>query len=173
MSLTEICEAPRKGNFRFPLLAFSPRVGEGRLFSGFVLSFFAEGKRRKERRHRGKRVQMFSLIPKRACSGFLRRPIRQRRSGNPTGEAIIRGPEGRGGNGRRWWQELRRAPWFPSPPGVTRRPLPLPECSGPVSLAPLQSLASSSRIQPMPCENTHPGPETEAWEAPCRTGALP
>lgn len=43
---------------------------------------------------------MFSLIPKRACSGFLRRPIRERRSGNPTGEAIIRGPEGRGGNGR-------------------------------------------------------------------------
>lgn len=117
MSLTELCEALRKGNFRFPLLAFSPRVGEGRLLSGFVLSFFAEGKRRKERRHRGKRVQMFSLIPKRACSGFLRRPIRERRSGNPTGEAIIRGPEGRGGNGRRWWQELRRAPWFSLPAG--------------------------------------------------------
>lgn len=102
-----------KGNFRFPLRAFSPRVGEGRLLSGFALSFFAEGKRKKERRHGGKRVQMFSLIPKRACSGFLRRPIRERRSGNPTGEAIIRGPEGRGGNGRRRWQELRRAPWFP------------------------------------------------------------
>lgn len=115
MSLTELCEALRKDNFRFPLLAFSPRVGEGRRLSGFVFSFFAEGKRRKERRHRGKRVQMFGLIPKRACSGFLRRPIRERRSGNPTGEAIIRGPEGRGGNGRRWWQELRRAPWFPSP----------------------------------------------------------
>lgn len=96
----ELYEALRKDNFRFPLrLALSPRRGECRLLSGFVLSFFAEGKRRKEIRHRGKRAQMFSLIPKRACSGFLRRPIRERRSENPTGEAIIRGPEGRGGNG--------------------------------------------------------------------------
>lgn len=115
---------------------------------------------------------MFSLIPKRACSGFLRRPIRERRSGNPTGEAIIRGPEGRGGNGLAVVATtVARA--LVARPGVTRRRLPLPECSRPVSLALSQSLASSSRIQPMPCENTHRGPETEAWEAPCRTGALP
>lgn len=113
-SLTALCEAPRKGNFRFPLLASSPRVGEGLPLSGFVSSFSAIGKSREERRQ-GKTVQMFSLIPKRACSGFLRRPVRQRRSGNPTGEAIIRGPEGRGGDGRRRRRELRRAPWLPGP----------------------------------------------------------
>lgn len=142
------------------------------MLSGFVLSVFSEGKRRKERRHRGKRAQMFSLIPKRACSGFLRRPIRERRSGNPTGEAIIRGPEGRGGN-RLAVVARTAARALLSRPGVTRRRLPLPECSTPVSLALSPSLASSSRIQPMPCDNTHPGPEAEAWEAPCRTGALP
>lgn len=148
-------EALRKDNFRFPLLlASSPRVSEGRLLSGFVLSFFAEGKRRKERRHRGKRAQMFSLIPKRACSGFLRRPIRERLSGNPTGEAIIRGPEGHGGNGLEVVARTA-ARALVSRPGVTRRRLPLPECSRPVSLPLSQSLASSSRIQPMPCENTH------------------
>lgn len=70
---------------------------------------------------------MFSLIPKRACSGFLRRPIRERRSGNPTGEAIIRGPEGRGGNGLAVVARTAvRA--LVSRPGVTRRRLPLPEC---------------------------------------------
>lgn len=43
----------------------------------------------------------------------------------------------------------------------------------PVSPALPQSPASSSGIQPMPCDNTQPGPEAEAWEAPRRTGALP
>lgn len=47
-SLAEPYEALRKGNFRFPLLPFGPRVGEGRLpFWFFVRSFFSEGEEEK------------------------------------------------------------------------------------------------------------------------------
>lgn len=44
----ELCEAPRKDNFRFPLLvAFRPRRGECRLLSGVCLRLLREGREEK------------------------------------------------------------------------------------------------------------------------------
>lgn len=53
-----------------------------------------EGGREGRTEREGKRPDI-QLNSQESYRGFLRRPIRKRRSGNPTSEAIIRGPAGR------------------------------------------------------------------------------
>lgn len=122
------------------LLSSSPPVGRGRWLPGFVSSFFP-GK--KKGGGRGGSVQIFSLIPKELPPS----PIREPRSGNPTGEAIIPGPAERAqGPRRRRVCAARPA----ARARVTRRRRACRERPGLVCPAPPRRHASPRRTQPVP-----------------------